>query len=575
MKNALEHRIKAAAVCWIGLCIVLAGGTPTFAAEPDAATVAKRKRLESFAMQHPGDAKRGAKIFRSETQTKCVTCHRVDGKGGVVGPDLSKIGGKFDRIHLIESLLEPSRQIVEGYQTIKLRTLDGVVQSGVATEHASGRVTIVDQNAKSWDFQADEIDAMQPSAISTMPEGICDSLDEASFCDLVAYLETLRTGSPTGFGAGTRGPIQLADGFNIQTLATGLSGAVAMELLADGRILVAEQNGHVRVVKDGKLLDQPMLSLPVEFNWERGLIGLTVHPDFPAQPYLYVLYVTDQPFSNHVISRFRVDGDRCDPASEQILLAGDDQSKMGGFKPSGHQGGGMHFGPDGCLYVGLGEQTAKTPAQQMDTLPGKILRLNADGSIPTDNPFLGQTAGKYQSIWAIGCRNPFTFAFDSTSGMMLINDVGGKFEEINPGRPGANYGWPKMDHGPMSNPQQHSSSSAMFTGPIHWYPEASISGGDFAPATAGPLAGRYVFADFVHGWIRHIDPHASGSQQNHGMNQNLEPETLASGLRRPVDLRIDRQGNVFVLLRNAWVVDDKFAGGTGSLIRIGTDRQTK
>src|SRR6185369_8467318 len=102
--------------------------------------------------------------------------------------------------------------------------------------------------------------------------------------------------------------------------------------------------------------------------------------------------------------------------TEQILLEGDDQRKLGGKVPGGHQGGALHFGSDGKLYIGIGEQTAETPAQRLDTLQGKILRINTDGSIPTDNPFLQQTTGKYQSIWALGLRNPFTFAVRPTSG---------------------------------------------------------------------------------------------------------------------------------------------------------------
>ncbi len=116
--------------------------------------------------------------------------------------------------------------------------------------------------------------------------------------------------------------------------------------------------------------------------------------------------------------------------------------KFGGKVPAGHQGGALHFGPDGKLYIAIGEQTSGMPAQKLDTFLGKILRINSDGSIPSDNPLRSKTQGKYQAIWAYGCRNPFTFAFRKSDGLMLINDVGGKSEEVNVGRAGANYGWP-------------------------------------------------------------------------------------------------------------------------------------
>src|SRR5262249_16690151 len=143
---------------------------------------------------------------------------------------------------------------------------------------------------------------------------------------------------------------------------------------------------------------------------------------------------------------------------------GDNQNNLGGGVKNGHQGGALHFGPDGKLYVALGDQTAGQPAQDLHTLQGKILRINRDGSVPEDNPFYHATTGKYRAIWALGCRNPFTFAFQPGTGRMLINDVGGAFEEINEGVAGANYGWGVIEHGPTKDPR--------FRGPIHWYKES-------------------------------------------------------------------------------------------------------
>ncbi|MCO8122448.1 PQQ-dependent sugar dehydrogenase [Stieleria sp. TO1_6] len=531
----------------LALCCV---SVTAAAAEPPAASAADLALLQQYAMTHAGDAARGKQLFDQEQVTRCLACHVVGDKGGQVGPDLSKIGGKFDRIHLIESLLQPSAQIVQGYETNTVLTADGQVLSGVIGKESQQEIELCDSTGKCWTIARADIESIKPSQQSTMPDNLATGLDPTQFTDLIAYLETLRTGVGKQPGSATRGPVSLPQGYQIETLVTGLSGATALEVLDDGRILVCEQQGDLRVIKDGKLLEQPMLSLDVELYWERGLIGVTVHPDFPATNWLYVCYVAQQPYTHHRISRFRVQGDVALPSSEQILLRGDDQSKLGGNVPAGHQGGALHFGPDGKLYIGIGEQTAKTPAQNLGTFQGKILRLGDDGTIPPDNPFVGKAQGKYQAIWALGCRNPFTFAIDQATGRMLINDVGGKFEEINPGVAGANYGWPTIDHGPTEQ--------AEFVGPIHVYPEASISGGDFAPVTAGPiLAGRYVFADFVHGWIHSIDPENGGSADD-----------FVSGLRRPVDLRFAADGALYVLLRNAWIVDDKFQTDSGSLIRI-------
>src|SRR5262249_36565559 len=160
--------------------------------------------------------------------------------------------------------------------------------------------------------------------------------------------------------------------------------------------------------------------------------------DFPRTPHLYVCYVAKAPYPHHVVGRFTIEGDHSAPDSERILLEGDDQRKLGGKVPAGHQGGAVHFGRDGKLYIGIGEQTAETPRQRLDTFQGKILRLNPDGTIPEDNPFFQRSAGKYRAIWALGFRNPFSFAVRPQTGDLFINDVGGKYEEINRGMAGAN-----------------------------------------------------------------------------------------------------------------------------------------
>ena len=222
--------------------------------------------------------------------------------------------------------------------------------------------------------------------------------------------------------------------------------------------------------------------------------------------------------------------------------------------PAGHQGGAIHFGRDGKLYVALGDQTAGQPAQKLTTLQGKLLRLNADGSIPEDNPFHQAAKGKYQAIWALGLRNPFTFAVQPGTGRIMINDVGlSTWEEVNEGVAAANYGWPETE-GPTSDPR--------FRGPIHHYPVASIAGGAFCPTgtTAGfppRYQGKYFFMDFVRGWIKVLDP-------DHPENV----DTFATGLTRPVDLAFGSDGTLYVLVRDAWVIDHNFRPGTGSLLRI-------
>jgi glucose/arabinose dehydrogenase len=299
-------------------------------------------------------------------------------------------------------------------------------------------------------------------------------------------------------------------------------------------------------------LDKPFVRVPVEAKWERGLIGVTVAPDFPMTPHVFVCYVAARPYPHHVVSRFTARGDEAEPGSEKILLEGDDQRQLGGTEPAGHQGGALHFGRDGKLYIAIGDQTAGKPAQEMNSLLGRLLRINPDGSIPHDNPFVSKASGKYRATWALGMRNPFMFAVQPETGRIFIDDVGGQAEEINEGFAGANYGWPAVEHGPTADPR--------FRGPIHHYPTACITGGAFAPMGLRwpkEYRGQYFFADFNHGWIKTLDP-----------DKPAAAKSFAIGLRRPVDLRFAPDGSLYVLLRDAWVIDKLFQGGTGVLLRI-------
>lgn len=507
------------------------------------------RSFAQYALTNAGDPKAGRKLF-NESKLQCLVCHRVDKYGGQVGPELTNVGGKYDRPHLVDALLHPSNQISYGYESTTISTKAGRIYSGIVKNRSEKNLTLFDAKNQRQVIAQSDIEEMNTSKVSVMPSGLHTLIDKEQFADLIAYLETLGQGK-NNKGSGISGPINLPAGFELTTVATGLSGATALEVAPDGRVFVCEQSGKLRIVVDDHLLEKPFAEVPVDMDWERGLIGVTTAPDFPRTPHVYAVYVAKAPYSHHRVSRFIALGNIAAQDGETILFRGDDQSQFGGNKPAGHQGGAIHFGPDGKLFVAIGDQTAGTPAQRMDALQGKILRLNQDGSVPKDNPFVNSTTGKYQAIWAMGCRNPFTFAFSET-GKMFINDVGGRVEEINPGIAGANYGWPTVDHGPTNRPDM--------TGPIHTYPQSSLNGGDFCSSKSGwPMQfhEKYFFADFVQGWIKFIDPtHPKKSTE------------FITGIRRPVDMRFAPNGGLYVLLRNAWVVDNKFAPETGSLIRI-------
>ena len=357
-----------------------------------------------------------------------------------------------------------------------------------------------------------------------------------------------------------QGDVEVPPRFLVDTVCDEIDAAVSMALARDGRVFVCEQMGAVRIVKNGALLAEPFVRLAVDDFWERGVVGVALHPRFAEEPFVYVHYVRKTPFIHHTVSRFTARGDVAVPESELVIIEAEDQSLKVGQYPGAHQGGAMRFGADGRLYVTIGEHNVRDPAQSLESLHGKILRFNPDGSIPEDNPFFQKAEGKHRAIYALGLRNPFGFAVDRASGRMFVNDVGQElFEEIDEVAAGANYGWP-IAEGLMGNRPE-------FKKPLHIYGRKEgtcISGGVFyrAPEDArsrfpAEFEGKYFFADFMAGWIRVLDPE--------------KPETSAPFAKRipgPVDLAVESDGSLLVLVRNAWVHDDKLKRHSSSLVRI-------
>ncbi len=317
-------------------------------------------------------------------------------------------------------------------------------------------------------------------------------------------------------------------GFTETVIASGLANPTAMQFAPDGRLFVCEQSGRLRVIKDGVLLPTPFTTLTVDANGERGLLGIAFDPAFLTTPYVYVYYTARTPTVHNRISRFTANGDVAVAGSEVVLL---DLENLG---PTNHNGGALAFGPDGKLYAAVGDNAGSQNAQTWSNLLGKVLRLNKDGSIPTDNPFYSSTTGRNRAIWAYGLRNPFTFAFNPNGAEMFINDVGeSSWEEINDGVAGANYGWPSTE-GPTSNSQYDS--------PRYAYSNSggvcAITGGAFySPLTIrfpSDYSNDYFFADHCGGWIRRLDLASNTAV------------TFATGISAPVDLKVSDDGGLYL-----------------------------
>src|SRR6476620_3885052 len=196
-------------------------------------------------------------------------------------------------------------------------------------------------------------------------------------------------------------------------IAGGLSSPTAMEIAPDGRIFVCLQAGQLRVIKNGALLPTPFVSLTVDSNGERGLLGIAFDPNFAANNFVYVYYTVSTTPRHNRVSRFTANGDVAIVGSELVLLDLNNLSTA-----TNHNGGAIHVGPDGKLYIAVGENANSSNSQTLTNLLGKVLRINSDGSIPTDNPFFNSATGNNRAIWSLGLRNPFTIAFQPGTGRM-------------------------------------------------------------------------------------------------------------------------------------------------------------
>jgi hypothetical protein len=230
----------------------------------------------------------------------------------------------------------------------------------------------------------------------------------------------------------------LPPGFVEERVATGFPNATALRFSPDGRLFVAGKDGTLWLAHPDT--DEPptvLLTLAVNAEVERGLLGIDFDPDFETNGYVYLQYTAIEPSIHNRVSRFTVIGDRIAPDSEVAVFDLPTQPA------SYHVGGALAFGSDGKLYVGVGENLQSPSAQTLDNLVGKVLRINPDGSIPSDNPFFDIAEGPNRAIWAYGLRNPFTIAVDPFDGRLYINDTGeDEYEEVDVGTAGGNFGWP-------------------------------------------------------------------------------------------------------------------------------------
>lgn len=277
------------------------------------------------------------------------------------------------------------------------------------------------------------------------------------------------------------------DGFEVVPYADGLLEPVSLAFMPDGRLLVTEKSGTVRVVVDGQLQPEPLATVDVYTVNENGLVGVAVDPDFEHNHYVYVFASISNQQQN--IIRFT---ERGGIGTERYVI----RENLPGTE-SVHAGGGLHFGPDGMLYFSIGDTGNKNLAQDLRSLAGKICRIRPDGTTPPDNPFKTPT-GSPRAIYALGFRNPFRFTF-APDGRLFVMDVGSddgqRREEINIIRAGDNAGWPLVEG------QQLAPLFPTFVDPIVAYHDQgqAITGAAFYTGAQFPpeYRGNLFHLDFV------------------------------------------------------------------------------
>jgi glucose/arabinose dehydrogenase len=278
----------------------------------------------------------------------------------------------------------------------------------------------------------------------------------------------------------------------------------------DPRLFIVEQPGRIRIVESGRLLDKPFLDIvnKVRSGGEQGLLSVAFHPQYRSNGFLFVNY-TDKNGDTR-IERYTVSTDRnvADPRSAKLILSIDQRY-------SNHQGGLNLFGPDGMLYIGMGDGGSQGDphgnGQNRNVLLGKLLRLNVDRAdpylVPSANPYA--KSGGRGEIWALGLRNPWRFAFDRFSGLLYIADVGqDKYEEIDVvpmSIAGVNYGW-KLMEGPECYGSSNCNQSGLQRPALsytHDNSACSVIGGFVYRGQKIPeIKGQYFYSDYCNSWVR-------------------------------------------------------------------------
>ncbi len=505
--------LRAAVLPWTVGCLVHAA---------DVKSPAKERPLREYqdhTMRHEGVPDRGRVLF-SDPRTLCMQCHSTDGKGGRTGPDLYAAGDKYSREDLIRSVLDPSATIMMGYSTTIVETRAGERIEGVLKSISDTELVLAGVGNTTNRVPRSAIQEQRTSPISIMPSGLQSALSLEEFTDLIAYLESLKQpemrlanemGTPATIQRLSR-PVTLRP-FHDPALRFDHPVWFGEHPVLDGHFVVAEQTNAVlwmlekRAEGDRKT---PFADVrkDVFVTETEGLLGVAFHPRFRENRKYYLMheFMEGNQRSMIIAERLvRVDFRSDSGNSSRRVLKIDVTTEV-------HHGGGILFGPDGYLYIGMGDAGPQGDplghGQDLHSLAGKLLRIDVDQTepgltyaIPADNPFARHSdPAVRREIFAYGLRQPWRFSFDPTTRDLWVADVGqDRFEEVGIVRAGENHGW-NVYEGFELHSTRHRKDRMAYVPPIVSFRRrhgTSVTGGFvFRTDPRSTFNGVYICGDF-------------------------------------------------------------------------------
>jgi putative heme-binding domain-containing protein len=538
-------------------------------------------------MGHDGDATRGKALFFSESRTGCAKCHTVDGSAAKAGPDLMAIGEKFPRRELIQSILEPSSAIAVGYGATAVETKSGDEYLGVLKQVTDSEVELVLADGKHVRIATADIKEQRGSSTSLMPEGLQAAMSLQEFTDLIEYLASLK--QPENALRSNRGmpgviselmkPVVLTPFFSEEfrfphsfvhapgDVRSGLTGFVQVPGLSN-TFLVIHQTGKIWRLEKKPERDSKMLF--ADFGRElfnergpNGLLGFAFHPKFHENRKYYLKH---QVFEEGKIATVLVEKEAAPDFRRDSGQPSRRLLKMVSVTQD-HSGGCIQFGPDGYLYLAMGDtgpqQDPQGHGQDLRILLGKMLRIDVDRrdeglayAFPSDNPFRGITEARPE-IWAYGFREPWRFSFDSLTGDLWVGDVGqDRVEEVAIVRGGENHGWNVYEgFEPFSN--KYRKEGQTYTPPVFAYRRKygnSITGGYvYRGDKASSFYGVYICGDYTSKRIWGV------MQENRKLKAVRQIAMSPQGIS---SFATDEQGNIYVVGYEGMIYKMDFTSST-------------